>query len=169
MPNPIYALPLLTMLLAAPAAVPASTAPARQVEWNQAVAMLQHITIHVPRVSITRSTTIITRSPAPEARAARAAPPPPLAYREKKADDCLKMKKVVGFAVNTRDAIDLVLDDGKLIRARLGSNCPSLGFYSGFYVKPNPDGKICAKRDALRSRMGKACAVDQFNRLVPVK
>ena len=166
MPSPIYALPLLTMLLAAPAAVPAAPAPARQVEWNQALALLQHITIHVPRISITRSTMIYARSAPP---APAAAPPPPPAFREKKADDCLKMKKVVGFGVNTRDAIDLVLDDGTLIRARLGTDCPSLGFYSGFYVKPNPDGKICAKRDVLRSRMGKACAVGKFSRLVPAK
>jgi hypothetical protein len=166
MPNPTFATPLLMMLLAGPAVAPAAApAPVAPPDWNRAVALAQHITIHVPRVTVTRTTTIITRPAAPDA--ARA-PPPPM-FREKKADNCVKMKKVVGFSVTTNDAIDLVLDDGTRLRARLASDCRALGFYSGFYVKPNPDGKICTKRDLLRSRMGKGCAIGQFSKLIPVR
>jgi hypothetical protein len=167
MPNPTLVAPLMMMLLAGPAAAPivapapVSAAPAP--DWNRASGLLaQHITIHVPRMGVTRAT-IVTRSvPVPP-------PPPAPMYREKKADNCVKMKKVKAFAISSNDTIDLLLDDGNLWRARFGADCRALGFYSGFYVKPNPDGKICVKRDVLRSRMGRGCTVGQFTRLVPVK
>jgi hypothetical protein len=159
MPNPIYAVPALILLAAGPAAAPAAPVPGSA--WDRAAALAQHITIHVPRITVT-STTIVTRS-------APAAPAPRPMYREKKADDCVKMKKIIGFALSSNEAIELVLDDGTRLRARFGSDCPALGFYSGFYVKPHPDGKICAKRDLLRSRMGKTCAIGRFTRLLPAK
>lgn len=133
-------------------------APAAKAAEPAAAMMAQHITVHVPRITITSTTTIVT---------APAAPPP--MFREKKADECVKMKKIVGFWVMNPDSIDLMLDDGTRLRARLGSDCPSLGFYAGFYVKPQPDGKICAGRDVLRARSGRSCAIGSFARLVPVK
>ena len=151
--NPMLAAAPLMLLLAGPAVAPQQ--PSRALGWSAVSAKVQHITVHVPRMTVT-TTTIVTRS----------APP---AYREKKADDCVKMKKVIGFAVTTNDAIDLVLDDGTRLRARFGSTCQSGGFYSGFYVKPNPDGKMCAGRDVLRTRAGKSCPIGQFTKLVPAR
>lgn len=148
----------LILALAGPAVATGVGAPGAEApRWEKAVTLVQHLTIHVPRMK-TMTTTIITRAPVRQ----------PL-YREKKADDCVKLKKVIGYAVSTTNSIDLVLDDGKRLRAKLGSNCPALGFYSGFYLKPNPDGKMCVKRDVLRGRSGAVCSIDAFSKLVPIR
>ncbi|MET0309820.1 MAG: hypothetical protein ABW023_14020 [Sphingomonas sp.] len=156
--NPFAASGLM-LLLAAPAVAPEPSA------WHGAVAMLQqqHVTIHVPRVTIT-STTIIMRSGPP-------VPPTPRmpAVREKKASDCVKMEKIAGFTVNTTDSVDLVLNDGSLLRAKLGAECPALGFYRGFYLKPTGDKKLCAGRDSLRSRSGRSCGIQAFRTLVAAR
>ncbi|RYD48992.1 MAG: hypothetical protein EOP60_14690 [Sphingomonadales bacterium] len=148
--TPFAATPLL-LLLAAPGT---SSGPP---DWARAIEMLQqqHVTIHVPRVTMT--TTIIMRSPVP------------VPMTEKKADDCVKIDRISGYSVNRSNNIDLLLNDGKLLRVKLGDNCPALGFYSGFYVKPNKDKKICAGRDAFRSRSGRSCSVEAFRSLVPAK
>ncbi|MBC9034907.1 hypothetical protein IAG41_21150 [Sphingomonas sp. JC676] len=147
--NPLFAASGLMLLFAAPAVAPEP--PVR----HGAVAMFQqqHVTIHVPRMTVT-STTIILRQPR--------LPP----VTEKKTSDCVKLDKIAGFTVNTTDSVDLVLNDGSLLRAKLGSECPALGFYSGFYVKPTEDKKLCAGRDSLRSRSGRACPVQAFRTLV---
>ena len=148
-------------LLAVPAALIAH-APDRAAEV--AAEDLQHYVIHVPRITITTTTVVRARSRAPT-------PPPPPAppMVEKKADNCLRMQRVVGFAVTQRDSVDLVLNDGSRMRAKLGRNCPSIGFYSGFYVRPNSDGKMCVNRDAIRSRSGGSCNIEGFRTLVPAK
>jgi hypothetical protein len=157
--KPVFAIPVL-LLAAAPAVATGPDVPEAP-SWDRARALMaQHITIHVPRVTVMSSTTTFTVRPT--------APP---AYREKKADDCLKLKKVVGYAVSSANpnSVDLILDDGSRMRAKLGSNCPALGFYSGFYMKPNPDGKMCVRRDVMRGRAGTACSIDAFAKLVPVR
>lgn len=151
--NPAFVTPALLALLASSASLPDPAPPEPPVTWEGAAALVaQHITIHVPRMTVT--TTVVRR----EMR-------PPV-YREKNADDCVKMKKVVGYAVSDIDSVDLILDDGTRLRAKLGSDCPALGFYSGFYVKPNPDGKLCTRRDVLRGRSGVGCSIDAFKKLV---
>ncbi|MDF7777296.1 hypothetical protein P1X14_18700 [Sphingomonas sp. AOB5] len=148
------------MLLAAPATPEAPVAAPGEVE----VIQQQHVVIHVPNVSVTRATVVIrTRSPAPPP------PPPPTSFREKKADNCLKMDRVIGFSVSRGDSVDLVLNDGSRRRAVLDKNCPALGFYSGFYVRPNSDGKMCARRDSIRSRSGRSCGISEFKALVPTR
>lgn len=148
MPNPTFAVPGLLLLLAAPATAPQPRA------WSGTTALApQQTSVHVPRVTVT--TTIILR----ETRAT--------AMVEKKADNCVQTKRLTGFSVNRPDSVDLVLDDGSLLRAKLGADCPSLGFYSGFYLKPHRDKKLCANRDALRTRSGRVCAVLKFTKLVP--
>lgn len=124
---------------------------------------LQHYVIHVPRITITTTTVVRTRARAP------APPPPSPPMVEKKADDCIRMQRVVGFAVTRNDSVDLIMNDGTRMRARLGNNCPSLGFYSGFYVRPNSDGKMCVNRDTIRSRSGGSCSISAFKTLVPAK
>jgi len=153
MPNPFAVTSSLLLLAAAPAAAPAG-AP----DWTGASFALQQqgqqqrVTIQVPRVTITSSTTIVVR------RAPR--------LIEKKAKDCVKVQDISGFAgVNTQDSVDLVLRDGSLLRARLGRKCQALGFYNGFYVKTNKDQKICAGRDSIRTRAGRSCDVENFRTL----
>lgn len=150
--NPLLAASGLMLLFAAPAVAPEPPI------WDSAAALLQqHVTIHVPRVTVTSSTTIIVRQPRM------------VAVKEKKASDCVKLEKIAGFTVNATDSVDLVLNDGSYLRAKLGSECPALGFYSGFYVKPAEDKKLCAGRDSLRSRSGRACEIQAFRRLVEAK
>jgi hypothetical protein len=150
--NPLIAASGLFLLLAAPASSPAP------LDWDVVAAQLQQqrVTIHVPRVTV-RTTTIIMRTPRR------------VAMVEKKAEDCVKMEDLAGFSVNRFDSVDLVLKNGSLLRAKLGNDCPALGFYNGFYVKANKDRKMCAKRDSIRSRSGRQCAVQSFASLVPAR
>ena len=150
--NPLIAASGILLLFAAPAS------PPEPLDWDVVATQFQQqrVTIHVPRVTV-RTTTIIMRAPRP------------VALVEKKADDCVKMEDLAGFSVNRFDSVDLVLKNGSLLRARLGNDCPALGFYSGFYVKANKDRKMCAKRDSIRSRSGRLCAVQSFAALVPAR
>ncbi|AQR73980.1 hypothetical protein [Sphingomonas sp. LM7] len=150
--NPLIAASGLLLLFAAPAS------PPEPADWDMAATMLQQqrLTIHVPRLTVTR-TTVYMRAPRP------------VAMIEKKADDCVKMEDLAGFSVNRFDSVDLMLKNGSLLRAKLGNDCPALGFYGGFYVKANKDKKMCAKRDSIRSRSGRQCAVQSFAALVPAR
>jgi hypothetical protein len=150
--NPLIAASGLLLLFAAPASAPEPP------DWDMAADLLQQqqqrVILHVPRVTVS-TTTIILRAPRP------------VALVEKKADDCVKMEDLAGFSVNRFDSVDLVLKNGALLRAKLGNDCPALGFYNGFYVKANKDRKMCARRDSIRSRSGRLCAVQSFTALVP--
>ena len=151
--NPLIAASGILLLFAAPAS------PPEPLDWDVASELLQQqqrITVHVPRLTVSRTTIVV--------RTAR-----PVALVEKKADDCVKMEDLAGFSVNRFDSVDLVLKSGALLRAKLGNDCPALGFYSGFYVKANKDKKMCAKRDSIRSRSGRQCAVQSFASLVPAR
>jgi hypothetical protein len=162
MPNPFFPSAAMLMLLAAPAA---PGAPEGVPSGGVAIEMTQqqHVVIHVPNVTVSRATVVM------RTRRESAPLPPPATFREKKADDCLKMERVVGFSVSRPDSVDLMLNDGSRRRAMLGKNCPALGFYSGFYVRPNPDGKMCAGRDSIRSRSGRSCGISEFKALVPTR
>lgn len=148
--NPLVAASGLLLLL-----VPAASTETREGQPAPSARQRQ-ATVHVPRVTVT-STTIIMRTP----RRIRVI--------EKKADDCVKIEQLSGFTVNRFDSVDLILKDGSLLRAKLGKDCPALGFYSGFYVRPQKDKKLCAKRDAFRSRSGRACSIEGFASLVPAR
>ena len=155
---------MLKPFLASTAALTLLAAPAALIARGVGAATLpgeaQHYVIHVPRITVT--TTIVT--------ARRAAPaPPPAAMVERKADDCIRMQRIVAFAITERDSVDLMLNDGTRMRAKLGSKCPALDFYSGFYLRPNPDGKMCANRDSIRSRSGGSCEIQAFRTLVPAR
>lgn len=152
MSNPLLPLSGLLLLLA-PASAEQPLPPELQ---PVPPAAQQRVTIHVPRVTVT-STTIILRAPR--------AP----ALVEKKAANCVEVEKLQGFTVNRFDSVDLVLKDGSLLRARLGKDCPALGFYAGFYVKPQKDKKICAKRDFFRSRSGRSCGIEGFSTLTAAR
>ncbi len=152
MPNPFSVISSMLLLVAAPAAAPAGAPDWDAVRVAFQQEQQQRVTIQVPRVTITSSATIIVR------RAPRVI--------EKKTKDCVKVQDIAGFAgVNTQESVDLVLRDGSLLRAKLGRDCPALGFYNGFYVKTNKDQKICAGRDSIRTRAGRSCDVEAFRTL----
>lgn len=131
---------------------PASVAPTRLAQ----VRIQQHIVIRVPRPEPVRR----AAAPAP-------APLPPIAWVERRTDDCVAVESLSGAAIIRSDSVDLVLSGGRRVRAKLGNECPALDFYAGFYLKPNKDGKVCAKRDAFRSRAGGECRIRSFRALTP--
>ena len=90
-------------------------------------------------------------------------------FREKKGPHCVAMADLVGAAVIAPHSVDLALKNGMRVRARFDASCPGLDYYSGFYVVPTADAKICAGRDAVRDRAGGECAVDKLRELVPTK
>jgi hypothetical protein len=153
--NPIFAATAVTLLLAAPATGPAARALDAGPGFDG-----QHVVIHVPEVTFTVRTTIIERDMPP--------PPPPMLFREHKAKDCIETGRIVGAMLTASDSVDLLLNNGKRMRAHVSANCP-LGYYSGFYVKPNPDGKMCARRDVIRTRSGASCSIEAFRTLVRAK
>jgi hypothetical protein len=52
------------------------------------------------------------------------------------------------------------------VRAQFDEGCPALDFYGGFYLQPE-DERLCARRDAVHSRMGGSCRIERFKLLVP--
>jgi hypothetical protein len=115
--------------------------------------------------SVSVSQTIVIRT-----RAVRgpAKPAPSPAFKEKRGPDCIDAAAIAGAAVAAPDAVDFILKGGQRMRARLEEECPALDYYRGFYVAPNPDGLICADRDAIRTRSGGECQIDRFRKLQPV-
>ena len=96
-------------------------------------------------------------------------PPPPqrIKWREKKTRKCVTVAEMGGYAITQPDSIDLIVKGGTRYRAKLASDCPSIAFYSGFYIHPPADGRICARRDSFHSRTGGECAIEKLHLLVP--
>lgn len=90
----------------------------------------------------------------------------PVRWVEKKGPKCEPMGEIEGALISAEDSVDLIIEDGTRLRAKLDDDCPALDFYSGFYIKPTPDGMICADRDSFRTRSGASCGIDEFKRLV---
>lgn len=84
---------------------------------------------------------------------------------EKRAADCVPVAALSGASIDRSGDVDLVVADGRRLRAKLDDDCPTLDFYSGFYLKRTTDGQICARRDSLRSRSGARCAITGFRTL----
>lgn len=139
------------LLLAQTAAVPAAQpAPERPTELAQMV-VREQIIIRVPM------------------RMRKDKPPPratPVEWEERKGPKCVAHRAVAGATLLGQDSVDLILRDGSRVRAKL-DNCPALDYYPGFYISPHPDGKICAQRDMIRSRMGGECGIERFRALTP--
>jgi hypothetical protein len=90
-------------------------------------------------------------------------------WRESRGPRCIAARAVAGATLPGANSVDLVMRDNSRVRAHLAHDCPGLDFYRGFYVNGNPDGLICADRDAIRSRMGGQCGIDQFRSLTAVR
>lgn len=85
---------------------------------------------------------------------------------EKKGPKCIPTEAIRGAFLSASDHVDFLMADRRRMRAELDEDCPALDFYEGFYLS-SQDEKICARRDAIRSRMGGICAIERFRRLVP--
>lgn len=97
------------------------------------------------------------------------APVEELKWKEGKGTRCVAAGSVAGATLLERNSVDLVLRDRTRVRAKLQNSCPALDYYHGFYISPNADGRICADRETIRSRMGGECEIDAFRVLKPFK
>jgi hypothetical protein len=160
----------LTSLAVIAAAVPAAPAQAQQRRADPprplafsgtvtSVTVQQRMIIRVPRLPVARSAM----------SGASAGAPTPIRWVEKKTGKCIPVVSLAAAAVTGSDSVDLLLNGGKRLRARFGSDCPALDFYSGFYVTMPKDGKVCAARDSFRARSGGECRIKSFRALVPAK
>jgi hypothetical protein len=86
----------------------------------------------------------------------------------KKGPKCVPFRVIAGATLLGRNSVDLILRNNERIRAQLEDSCPALDYYQGFYINPDPDGMICADRDAIRSRIGGKCEIDRFRTLTPM-
>jgi len=142
------------LLVAAPVLVSAQPPDWVGGEYAQ-LTIHERLIIRIPHVPMSRSAAALNaRSSAP-------------VWREKKGPRCLEMKSLTGAAIGGEGEVDLIVEGTRRIRARLDGQCPTRNFYSGFYLKPTKDGKICAGRDILRSRSGARCTIERFRKLVP--
>lgn len=117
------------------------------------ISIHQRVIIRVPRMS----------------RAPARAFSPPREWKEHKGPKCIAVAAIAGAMLNQEGAVDLVMDDTTRLRARLDGDCRPLDYYSGFYLRPGPDGLICKDRDAIRMRSGARCEIDGFRSLRPKK
>ena len=61
-----------------------------------------------------------------------------------------------------------MIDDGERLRAKLDDDCPPLDYLFRLLSQAGAaTGMVCAERDAIRSRSGGRCEIDEFKRLVP--
>jgi hypothetical protein len=104
---------------------------------------------------------LILRVPVIRPRLAR-----PIRWEEKKGPKCIASGDIVAAALHDERSVDFLLRDRTRIRAKMDDDCPTLDFYGSFYFQPR-DERICARREEIRSRMGQACRIDRFRRMVP--
>jgi len=108
---------------------------------------------------------VIVRVPRAPARVEASAAP--VQWRETAGPRCISIRQIAA-AMPSAASVDILMQDRRRIRARLGQRCAGLEHYRGIYFNANPDGRICAERDVIRSRMGGQCEIVQFRTLQPV-
>lgn len=86
---------------------------------------------------------------------------------EKGSRRCIEAHSMAGAIIRSADVVDLVLQGGARWRIKLRNECPALGFYGGFYLRPAADGEICARREVIHTRSGAACEIRSFKKLLP--
>jgi hypothetical protein len=90
-------------------------------------------------------------------------------WREGRGPRCVAAGQLVGATLLRQNSVDLILRDNSRVRAQLQRRCPALDYYRGFYINATADGRICADRDAIRSRAGGECQIDQFRSLTAAR
>jgi hypothetical protein len=97
----------------------------------------------------------------------RPAPVPPR-YRwvTTKGPKCVPVAAVRGALLSGTEFVDFTVPNRmKRVRAEFGAGCPALDFYGGFYLRPDDDGRLCARRDSIYSRIGGSCRIERFKLL----
>lgn len=92
---------------------------------------------------------------------------PRVEWREKKGPKCIPAALIRRSSLSGSEQVDFILSGGSRVRAQFNEGCPALDFYGGLYLQYGRDQQICAKRDAVQSRMGRSCTIDRFRLLIP--
>jgi hypothetical protein len=85
---------------------------------------------------------------------------------EKKGPKCIPAGAIQRALLSGSEQVDFVLANHARIRAQFDEDCPALDFYGGFYLQPQDD-RLCARRDAVHSRIGGSCTIERFKELIP--
>lgn len=151
---------LVSVLVALAASVPAAPLPTPLPEAvTEAPRELHFAELIIRQRTIIRVPTQMTPPPRPVKR-----------WKSRAGPKCIDGQGIRGAVVIAVDKVDLILPGGERLRAELQSQCPSLDYYRGFYLRPDPgDGMICARRDAIHSRSGGECTISRFRRVTPVR
>ena len=91
---------------------------------------------------------------------------PTIQWVERKGPKCIPAGAIRGALLSGPAQVDFILANRARIRAEFEQDCPALDFYRGFYLQPDGD-RICARSDAIHSRMGGSCTIERFKQLVP--
>lgn len=89
-------------------------------------------------------------------------------FIERKMGDCLPIAAIAGVQAIDNSRLLLILNDRRMVTAKLEKGCQGREFYSGFIVARNSDAQICVGRDRLQSRSGMGCQVTGFRQLIQV-
>jgi hypothetical protein len=91
---------------------------------------------------------------------------PEIEWVEKKGPKCVPVAAILRALLSGSEQVDFILENRARIRAQFDEDCPALDFYGGFYLQPQ-DESLCARRDAVHSRIGSSCMIERFKQLVP--
>ena len=91
---------------------------------------------------------------------------PQIEWIEHKGPKCIPAAMIRRAMLSRPEQVDFILADRTRVRAEFDEDCQALDFYGGFYLQPE-DERLCAKRDAVHSRMGGSCRIERFRLLEP--
>ena len=78
---------------------------------------------------------------------------------------CVEIQQNAGVEPGSGNRLLLFMRDADILSINLEKACRARDFYSGFYVEPNEDGKLCVSRDILKSRNGARCNIKRMMEL----
>lgn len=85
---------------------------------------------------------------------------------EHKGPKCIPAGAIRRVLLSGPTQVDFILSDHARVRAQFDEDCPALDFYAGVYLE-TADDRLCARRDAVQSRIGGSCTIERFKQLVP--
>jgi hypothetical protein len=89
---------------------------------------------------------------------------PEIEWIEHKGPKCIPADAIRRALLSGPSQIDFILANRARVRAQFDEDCPALDFYGGVYLQPQ-DERLCARRDAVRSRIGGSCTIERFKQL----
>jgi hypothetical protein len=92
---------------------------------------------------------------------------PQIEWSERKGPKCIPAALIRRGMLSGPEQVDFILTGGARVRAEFDEDCPALDFYGGFYLQYGKDQRICARREAVVSRIGGSCTIERFKQLVP--